>query len=157
MKYLFTTICLTVFSFGFFGCLSHVQATDYHQAISSVLAQKERAGVSCARILIDSGDIVSVHLHGWDYLAIIKKIDVTGCPEQFRTAWSGYCAAWAQKLKEENAKEDTLDVISMWKGEIGDISATCHSLEAYDTAPAWQHCEQAAMRYGVKTTASSAR
>jgi|HubBroStandDraft_2_1064218.scaffolds.fasta_scaffold183249_1 hypothetical protein len=156
MKYLIATVCLAVFGFDLCGCLSHPQAND-QQAIASVLAQKESAGLDCEHIIIDGRQIMKVELHGWQFLAAIKKIDVARCPGPFRSAWSGYCAAWEQKLKAENAQEDTLDLISMWKGEIGDLPATSRRLEAYDTEPAWQRCEQAAMEYGVQAAATTAR
>ncbi len=147
MKYLLATISMAVLVLA--GCLSHPQTND-QPAIASVLAQKESAGANCAHIMIEGQKIASVQLYGSQYLAAIKKIDVAGCPEPFRAAWSAYCAAWEQKLKAENAQEDTLDLISMWKGEIGDLPATCRRLEAYDTEPAWQRCEQAASGYGVQ-------
>jgi hypothetical protein len=143
MKYLVATVSLAVFGFNFAGCLSRPQTND-QQAIASVLTQKESAGLDCEQILIDGRQIMKVQIHGWRFLAAIKKIDVAGCPEPFRAAWSGYCAAWEQKLKAENANEDTLDLISMWKGEIGDLPAIGRRLEAYDTEPAWQRCEKVA-------------
>lgn len=148
MKYLIATVGMAVL--GFAGCLSRPQTND-QPAIASVMAQKESAGANCAHILIEGRKIASVQLYGSQYLAAIKKIDVAGCPESFRAAWSAYCATWEQKLKTENAQENTLDLISMWKGEIGDLAATCRRLEAYDTDPAWQRCEQAAMESGVQT------
>jgi hypothetical protein len=156
MKNLIAIVCLAVFGFSLVGCLSRPQTND-QQAIASVLAQKESAGLDCQQILIDGRQIMKVQIHGWQFLEAIKKIDVTGCPEPFRTAWSGYCAAWAQKLKAENANEDTLDLISMMKGEISDLPAIGRRLEAYDTEPAWQRCEQAASEYGVQTAATTAR
>lgn len=149
MKNIIMTVCLAVLCFGLSGCVSHPQM-NHRQAITAVLAQKESTGVSCARILIDEQQIVNVQLHGVEYLHAIEKIDVARCPEPFRTAWANYCAAWAQKLKNENANGDTLDIISMWKGQIGDLKATCRSLEAFDTAPAWKLCEQSAMKYGAE-------
>ena len=148
MKNIIMTVCLAVLGFGLSGCVSHPQM-DHRQAITAVLAQKESAGVSCARILIDEQQIANVQLHGVEYLHAIEKIDVTRCPEPFRTAWANYCAAWAQKLKNEKANPDTLDLISMWKGQIGDLKAICRSLEAYDTAPAWARCEQVAAECGA--------
>jgi hypothetical protein len=156
MKYLIATVCLAVLGFDLSGCLSRPKTND-QQAIAGVLAQKESAGMDCVRILIDGKKIASVHLYGSRYLVTIKKIDVTGCPEPFRTAWSGYCAAWEKKLQAENALEDTLDLISMWKGEIGDLPTISRRLEAYDTEPAWQRCEQAAMDYGVQPAATPVR
>ncbi|HTB80042.1 MAG TPA: hypothetical protein VK717_04065 [Opitutaceae bacterium] len=156
MKYPITAACLAIMGLVLAGCLSRPQTND-QPAIASVLAQKESAGANCAHILIEGQKIASVQLYGSQYLAAIRKIDVAGCPEPFRTAWSAYCATWEQKLKAENAQEDTLDLISMWKGEIGDLPATCRRLEAYDTEPAWQRCEQAAMESGIQTAPPPAR
>ena len=150
MKYLLPLVCLVLA-----GCISHSQ-TGGQQAIANVLAQKESAGRKYARIVLDGDKIMSVHLHGNDYLDAIKKIDASSCPEPFRTAWAGYCAAWEKKLRAENAGEDTLDLISMWKGEIGDLPETYRHLEAYDTAPAWQQCEQAAAADGVQSAVAPA-
>ncbi len=147
MKYLLPLVCLVLA-----GCISHSQ-TGGQQAIANVLAQKESAGRKYARIVLDGDKIMSVHLHGMDYLAAIKKIDASGCPVSFQSAWAGYCAAWEQKLRAEKADEDTLDLISMWKGEIGDLQATYDHLEAYDTEPAWQRCVQTAAAADVPSAA----
>jgi hypothetical protein len=149
MKNIILTVCLAALGFGTGGCVSP-PPLDRGRAITAVLAQKEHAGVICARILIDEQQIVNVQLHGLKYLHALQKIDVTRCPEPFRTAWAGYCAAWAQKLKNEKADRDTLDLISMWKGQMGDLKALCRSLEAYDTAPEWGRCEQAAIACGAQ-------
>src|SRR5579871_2273575 len=106
MKYLIATACLAAFGFGLTGCLSRPQTSD-QPAIASVLAQKEGASLDCEQILIDGRQIMKVQIHGWQFLAAIKKIDVSGCPELFRTAWFAYCATWEKKLKTENATEDT--------------------------------------------------
>jgi hypothetical protein len=150
MKHLTTIVFLAIFGFAVSGGLSRLQAAEGHQAIAKVLAQKEQADVNCVHVVIDGGSILSVSMHGLDYLKLIQKIDVSGCPEKFQHAWSDYCGAWEQKLKQEKAKEDTMDVISMWKGEIADVPMVCQRVEAYDTDPAWRQCEKIAMNYGVK-------
>jgi hypothetical protein len=118
-------------------------------AITNVLTGKERAGLSCARILIDNEKIVSVHLHGGQYITALKKLDASGCPENFRQAWSDYIAAWQRKQDQEHATDETLDAISMWKGDFNDLAATVRCIEAYDTEKAWQNCERVALECGV--------
>jgi hypothetical protein len=117
-------------------------------AVKSVLAEKQRAGLMCARIVIDNGQIASVYLHGVDYLRALKKIDTTGCPEGFRAAWSDYLSVWNRKLETEKATEETADAISMWKGGYDDLPATVRRIEAYDTESAWENCESAALKWG---------
>jgi len=117
--------------------------------ITNVLIEKQRAGLSCARIAIDNGQIASVYLHSGPYLVALKQIDVKGCPENFRLAWSDYIAAWERKRKQEQATEDTFDAISMGKGDFNDLPATVRCIEAYDTIEAWQNCERIALTYGV--------
>lgn len=151
MRHLLVILCLLGIIFS--GCQS-LSPSGSEQAITSVLSQKDQAARACARIVLDGDKIMSVNLHGTDYLAAIKKIDVSGCPEPFRAAWSAYLAAWEKKLKAENAGEDTLDLISMWKGEAEDLPEAYRHLEAYDTEAAWQRCVQAAAAYGVKIAAT---
>ncbi len=139
------------------GCQTGIKAEDKRQPIPNtnlthVLIEKERAGLSWARILIDNGEIVSVHLHGGQYFAALKKIDVKGCPEKFRLAWFDYIAAWERKRNQEHATNDTLDAISMWKGEFNDLPAIVQCIEAYDTKEAWQNCERVALEYGVNAS-----
>jgi len=98
---------------------------------------------------VDGQQIANLQIHGFQYLGSIKRIDVSACPEAFRAAWTNYCKTWAQKLQKENADDDTLDLISVDKGQVGDLPALCRSLEAYDTQPAWNRCEQAARDCGV--------
>jgi hypothetical protein len=117
--------------------------------ITNVLLEKERDGLKYAHIVIDNEQIVSVHLHGFQYISALKKIDTKGCPEKFRAAWVEYIAAWQRKLNQEHATMDTADAISMWKGGFDDLPATVRCIEAYDTAEAWQHCERAASECGV--------
>jgi hypothetical protein len=136
------------------GCQTGTKVADKGQspsktAITNVLIEKQRAGLSCARISIDSGQIASVYLHGGQYLTALKKIDVKDCPEDFRRAWSDYIAAWERKRKQEQATEDTLDAISMLKGDFNDLPTTVRCIEAYDTTEAWQNCERVASAYGV--------
>ncbi|HZP59566.1 MAG TPA: hypothetical protein VFB27_04520 [Opitutaceae bacterium] len=141
-------LCLGLVMLSYTACQSP-QTNLEAPSVAAVMAKKEEAGRACARVVLDGDKIMSVHLHGTDYLAALKKIDVSSCPASFRTAWEAYCAAWEQKLKAENAGEDTLDLISMWKGEIGDLTETYRHLEAYDTEPAWERCVQAAAASGV--------
>ncbi|HUB66618.1 MAG TPA: hypothetical protein VL981_03945 [Candidatus Methylacidiphilales bacterium] len=157
MKYIFATFFWTFGALAVSGYLFCAQAAGENQAIAKVLNQKEQAGVNCVHVIIDGGSILSVQMHGLDYLKLIKKIDVSGCPEKFRNAWAAYCAAWEQKEKQESAKEDTLDIISMQKGEIADVPMVCQRVEAYDTDPAWQKCEKIAMDHGVKPPGLPAR
>jgi hypothetical protein len=117
--------------------------------LNDVLLAKARAGLGNARILIDDGQIVSVWLHGSPYLKALKKINTSDCPENFRLAWSDYLAAWERKLNHEKATPDTVDAISMWKGNFADLPATVRCLEPYDTNDAWQNCERIAQAYGV--------
>jgi hypothetical protein len=136
------------------GCQTGTTVADQGQfpattIITKVVIAKEHAGLSCARILIDNGQIVNVYLHGGQYVTALKKMDVSGCPEDFRRAWSDYIAAWEQKRKQEHATKETMDAISMWKGSINDLPATVRCIEAYDTQAAWQKCEHVALAYGV--------
>jgi hypothetical protein len=134
------------------GCLTRASFADKSQpspTITTVIIQKERAGLGHARILIDSEKIASVYLHGWQYLAALKKIDTSLCPEKFRLAWSDYVSAWDQKLKQEHATAETLDAVSMWKGTFDDLPATARRMEPYDTDRAWQQCERVALEYGI--------
>ena len=136
------------------GCQTGTKVADKGQPtsktiITNVLIEKERAGLNCARISIDSGQIASVYLHSGQYLTALKQIDVKDCPENFRLAWSDYIAAWERKRQQEHATEDTLDAISMLKGDFNDLPATVRCIEAYDTKEAWQNCERVALAYGV--------
>lgn len=134
------------------GCRSRASFADNDQrtsTIMTVMIQKEQAGVSHSRILIDSQKIASVYLHGWQYLAALRKIDTKLCPEKFRLAWSDYVSAWDQKLKQEHATVETLDAVSMWKGTFNDLPATSRRIEPYDTEGAWQQCERVALEYGI--------
>jgi hypothetical protein len=124
-------------------------ADTVQDRLANVLRAKERAGLECARIVIDNGQIASVGLHSGPYLVALKKIDVSGCPENFRAAWSDYLAAWDRKRKEEQATRETIDAISMWKGGYDDLPATVRSIEAYDTQSAWDNCEHIAAGWGV--------
>ena len=87
----------------------------------------------------------------------LKKIDIKGCPENFRTAWAGYIVAWERKRNQEQATEDTLDAISMWKGEFADLPATVRCMEAYDTVEAWQNCERVAVEFGIDVSKLNVR
>ena len=134
------------------GCRGRVGFADNSQPIPTIttaIIQKERAGLRHARILIESEKIANVYLHGWPYLAVLRKIDTSLCPEKFRLAWSDYVLAWDQKLKQEHATEETLDAVSIWKGTFDDLPATSRRLEPYDTDGAWQRCERVALEYGV--------
>jgi hypothetical protein len=150
MRKIIAISCLVLFCFGFFGCATSPQADD-HKAIVRVLAEKGDASSKCIYYTIDGEDIAVLQIHGIEYLHLIKKIDVSACPEPFREAWADYCNTWAQKEKKEGADEDSLDLISTDKGELSDLPTLRRSLEAYDTQPAWQKCEQIAAQYGVKT------
>ncbi len=156
MKCPIATIGLAVFGFIFSGCHAPPQPND-QQAIASVLAQKESAGVDCEQILIDGRQIMKVQLHGSQFLAAIKKNRCDRVPRAVSRGVVRVLRGVGTKLKSENAQEDTLDLISMWKGEIGDLPAIGRRLEAYDTEPAWQRCEQAALEYGVQAAATTAR
>ncbi len=134
------------------GCRCHATFADKFQPaqpIATVIVEKERAGLRHARILIEGEKIASVHLHGWRYLAALRKLDTSLCPEKFRLAWSNYISAWDQKLKQEHATEETLDAVSMWKGTFDDLPATSRRIEPYDTDGAWQQCERVALEYGI--------
>jgi hypothetical protein len=143
-----TLILLAVLTLNLCGCAS-APRWEGRKAIKHVIAEKENASVTWAYYAVDGRDIANLQIHGVQYLRAIDKIDVSSCPETFRAAWTNYCAAWAQKLKKENADEDTLDLISVGKGEAGDLPNLVRSLEAYDTQPAWNRCEQAARDCGV--------
>jgi len=143
---------------GFCGCKTRPQNADTRHpipavtnAITQVLIHKQRCGTDCARILMDSGKIANVSIYGWQYCSALKNIELQGCPEEFRQAWSDYMAAWNHKLSQEHATRDTLDAVSMWKGNWDDLPATVRSIDPYDTAAAWQHCEQVAAEYGAAT------
>jgi hypothetical protein len=123
--------------------------TPQQQAIAAVVALKMNAGQECQRIEIEGKNIAYVRIHGWRYLEMIRKIDVSACPSAFRTAWSDYCAAWSNKIQSEKANRNTVDLISTLKGCIYNLQETSRRLEAYDTDPAWQHCEQVATDAGV--------
>jgi hypothetical protein len=135
------------------GCQNGPQAASHANSakrdIAQILAQKAGAGQSCARVVIDGERIVSVQLHGWRYLGALKKFDTAGCPETFRGAWADYLDAWGRKLVREQANRETLDLISMWKGSLGELPSMLRRLEAYDTESAWQNCERVASQYGV--------
>jgi hypothetical protein len=134
------------------GCRGRVAFADKFQpapSITTVIVEKERAGLRHARILIDSEKIASVYLHGWRYLAALRTIDTNLCPEKFRRAWSDYVSAWDQKLKQEHATAETLDAVSMWKGTFDDLPETSRRIEPYDTERAWQQCERVALEYGI--------
>ena len=124
-------------------------ADSAQDRLANVLRAKAEAGLACARIVIDNGQIASVGLHSGPYLRLLKKIDVSGCPENFRAAWSDYLGAWERKRKEEQATQETIDAISMWKGGYDDLPATVRSIEAYDTQSAWDNCEHIAAGWGV--------
>ena len=124
-------------------------ADSVQDRLANVLHAKAQAGLDCARIVIDNGVIASVGLHSGPYLVALKKIDVSGCPENFRAAWSDYLGAWERKRKEEQATRETIDAISMWKGGYDDLPATVRSIEAYDTQSAWDNCEHIAAGWGV--------
>jgi hypothetical protein len=132
------------------GCRTRGEVSDpVRNRLTEVVRAKERAGLDAARIVIDEGKIASVGLRSEPYLRAAKKIDVSGCPENFRAAWSDYLAAWEQKRKQEQATPDTVDAISMWKGNFDDLPATVRCLEAYDTKAAWENCERVAAGWGV--------
>jgi hypothetical protein len=132
------------------GCRTRGELSSTVQnRLTNVVLAKERAGLDSARIVIDEGQIASVGLHSGPYLRAVKKIDVSGCPENFRAAWSDYLAAWERKRKQEQARPDTIDGISMWKGNYADLPATVRCLEAYDTKEAWENCERIAAGWGV--------
>jgi hypothetical protein len=150
MKNIIAISCLILFCVGLFGCATSPQAQS-RQAIARVLTEKGDASSECIYYSVDGEDIAALRIHSEKYLHLIKKFDVSACPEPFRQAWADYCNTWAQKLKKENADEDTLDLISTDKGEVSDLPTLRRSLEAYDTQPAWQKCEQVANEYGVKT------
>jgi hypothetical protein len=124
-------------------------------ALTAVLAQKERGGRACARVVIDQERIAGVQLHGRRYLAALREMDIRGCPEKFRLAWADYLAAWERKLNQERATEDTLDAVSMWKGGLDDLPATLRCIEPYDTLEAWRQCERAAAECGVAAVSLS--
>jgi hypothetical protein len=150
MKNVLALMCLIIL--GLCGRVSAADPTDKDQAaaaIRNVLLQKQQDGLKYAHIVIDNEAIASVHLHGFQYLRALKKIDLKGCPDKFDSAWSDYLAAWQQKLDKEHAKEETADAISLWKGQFDDLPATVRLIEAYDTKDAWEHCESVASEYGV--------
>jgi hypothetical protein len=149
MKNIIAAVLLTILSLSFFGCASTPERESRH-AIVRVLGQKGDASSECVYYTVDGEEIAALQIHGLDYLDKIKKIDVSACPEPFRHAWADYCNTWAQKLKKENDDDDSLDLISEYKGELSDLPTLRRSLEAYDTKPAWQRCEQIAAQYGVK-------
>ena len=151
MKKIIAIPCLVLFCLGLFGCATGPQAQS-RQAIARVLAEKGDASSQLVYYTVDGDDIAVLQIHGLDYLDRIKKIDVSACPEPFRQAWANYCDTWAQKEKKENADDDSLDLISTYKGKLSDLPAMRRSMEAYDTQPAWQKCEQIAAEYGVKVS-----
>ncbi len=151
MKHITALSCLALFCLGLCGCATSPQL-ESHQAIARVLAEKGDASSQCVYYTVDGEDIAGLQIHGIEYVDLIRKIDVSACPEPFRQAWADYCNTWAEKEKKEDADDDSLDLISTYKGELSDLPTLRRSLEAYDTKPAWQKCEQIANEYGVKTS-----
>ena len=141
-------ILLMVLGLTLSGCAT-APDRESRAAVRNVITRKEDASTRWSYYAVDGDQVANLQIHGTQYLDTIKKIDVSECPEPFRAAWTNYCAAWAQKLKKENADEDTLDLISVDKGEAKDLPALRRSLEAYDTQAAWDRCLQAARDYGV--------
>ncbi|MGO8767094.1 MAG: hypothetical protein ACLQSR_18415 [Limisphaerales bacterium] len=82
------------------GCSHHGGSSG---SVQNILSEAQAAA---------SNSVVNASFSGRQYLDSLSKIDVSGCPADFQTAWSSYVAAWGT-FNYVNPKGAPLDVNAM--------------------------------------------
>jgi hypothetical protein len=80
-------------------------------------------------------DALTGHEPSLDHTAAMQKVDLSGCPEDFRVAYTNHIQAWDQAGKVHQAIVDL--------NNNGDLAATAKEVFGPDAAP-WSSREQAA-------------
>jgi hypothetical protein len=80
-------------------------------------------------------DALTGHEPSLDHTAAMHKVDLSGCPEDFRAAYANHIQAWEEAGKVHQAIVDL--------NNNGDLAATAKEVFGPDAAP-WSSREQAA-------------